>query len=109
MNWPSDDWKNVIFSDELTFSVLKRKNKSKIWQLEKEKLLSECWQQINTGDGGKVGVCGGILGFGTTNKKIYTTYMNGELYCDVLQNEVKQFLAKMPAQGKMVFQQDLVP
>ena len=35
--------------------------------------------------------------------------MNGEFYCDVLQNEVKQFLAKTPAQGKMVFQQDLSP
>ena len=35
--------------------------------------------------------------------------MNGELYCYVLHNEVKQFLAKIPAQGKMLFQQDLVP
>ena len=35
--------------------------------------------------------------------------MNGELYCDVLQNEVKQYLAKTSAQGKMVFQQDLAP
>ena len=33
--------------------------------------------------------------------------MNGELCYDVLQNEVKQFLAKTPAQGKIVFQQDL--
>ena len=35
--------------------------------------------------------------------------MNGELYCNVLQNEVKQFLTKIPAQGEMVFQQDLAP
>ena len=35
--------------------------------------------------------------------------MDGELYCDVLQNEVKKFLAKIPAQGKMLFQQDLAP
>ena len=33
--------------------------------------------------------------------------MNVGLYCDVLQNEVKQFLANIPAQGKMVFEQDL--
>ena len=38
MNWSSDDWKNVIFSDESTFYVLKRKNQCKIWRLEKEKL-----------------------------------------------------------------------
>ena len=39
--------------------------------------------------------------------KIYTGSMNGELYCDVSQNEVKQFLAKTPVQGRMVFEQDL--
>ena len=35
--------------------------------------------------------------------------MNGEYYCDVLQNEVKRSLAKIPAQGKMVFEQYLTP
>ena len=50
---------------------------------------------------------GGICGFGATNMKIYTENMNGELYCNVLKNEVKQFLAKTPLQRKMVFQQDL--
>ena len=107
MNWVSGDWKNVIFSDESMFYVLKQKNQYEIWRLEKEELLPECLQQTNTGDGGKVGIWGGISGFGTTNAKIYTENMNGELYCDVLQNEMQQFLAKIPAQGKMVFQQDL--
>ena len=84
MNWTSDDWKNVIFLGESTFYVLKRKNQCKIWRLETEKLLPVCFQQSNTGDGGKVGILGGISGFGTTNAKIYTENMNGELYCDVL-------------------------
>ena len=64
-------------------------------------------QQTNASDGGKAGIWGIISGFGATDAKIYTENMNGELYCDVLQNEVRQFLAKTPAQGKMVFQQDL--
>ena len=42
MNWTSDDWENVIFSDESTFYVLNRKNQCKIWRLEKVKLLPEC-------------------------------------------------------------------
>ena len=109
MNWTSDDWKHVIFWDESTFYVLKRKNQCKIWRLEKEKLLLECLQRTNTGDGGKVGIWGGISGFGTINAKVYTENMNGESYCDALENEVKQFLAKIPAQGKMGFQQDLIP
>ena len=35
MNWTSDDRKNVSFSDELAFYVLKPKNQCKIWRLEK--------------------------------------------------------------------------
>ena len=100
MNWASDDWKNVIFSDESTFYVLKRKNQCKIWRLEKEKLLPVCLQQTDTDDDGKVGILGGISGFGTTNAKVYIKNTNGELYCDVLQNEVKQLLAKFRRKEK---------
>ena len=56
MNWISDDWENVIFSDESMFDVLKRKNQYKIWRLEKEKLLPECLQQTNIADSEKVGI-----------------------------------------------------
>ena len=56
INWTSDDWKHMIFSNQSAFYVLKRKNQCKIWRLEKEKLLPECLQQTNTGDSGKVGI-----------------------------------------------------
>ena len=52
---------------------------------------------------------GDISGFEAINAKIYTENMNEELYYDVLHNEVKQFVRKTPAQGKMVFQQGLAP
>lgn len=108
-SWTCDDWRNVIFSDESTFYVLKRKNLCKIWRLEKEKLLPECLEQTNTGDGGKIGIWGGISGFGTTAAKIYTENMNGHLYCDVLQHELKKFITKIPKKTKMIYQQDLAP
>lgn len=108
-SWTCDDWKKVIFSDESTFYVLKRKNLCKIWRLEKEKLLSECLEQTNAGDGGKLGIWGGISSFGTTSAKIYSENMNGGLYCDVLQHELKQSIAKIPHKTKIIFQQDLVP
>ena len=91
------------------FYVLKRKNQSKIWRLEKEKPLPECLQQTNTGDGEKVRIWRGVWGFLAIDAKIYTENMNGELYCDVLQNVVKQFLAKVPTQRKILFEQDLAP
>ena len=64
----------MIFSEESTFYVLKRKNQCKVYRLEKEKLLTECLQQTNTGDGGKVGIWGGISGFGMTNAYLLRKY-----------------------------------
>ena len=64
---------------------------------------------MNTGDGGKVGIWGGISDFGATNAKVCTANMNRRLCCDVLQNEIKRFLAKIPTQGKIVFQPNLAP
>ena len=56
LNWTAKDSRNVIFSDESTFYVLKRKSQCKIWRLEKEKLLPEGLSETSTGDGGKIGV-----------------------------------------------------
>ena len=109
LNWTPPDWHNVIFSDESTFYVLKRKNQCKIWRLDKEKLLPECLEQTNTGDGGKLGVWGGISGFGTTATKIYSENMNGNLYCDVLEHELKQSMRKISTKHRLTFQQDLAP
>ena len=92
LNWTPNDWRKVIFSDESIFYVLKRKNQCKIWRLEKKTLLPECLQQTNTGDGGKVGIWSGISSFGTTAAKIYKDNMNGQLYCDILQMELKHSL-----------------
>ena len=66
-------------------------------------------QQTNTCDDGKVGIWGGISGFGTTNAKFCTENTNGESYYDGLQNEVKQFLVAIQAQEKMVLEQGLAP
>ena len=79
----------MIFSDKSTCYLLKRKNQCKIWCLEKEKLLSKYLQQTYADDDGNVGIWVDISGFGTTNAKIYTENMHGELYYDVLQNEMK--------------------
>ncbi|CAF4073853.1 unnamed protein product [Rotaria sp. Silwood2] len=59
-HWTIHDWRKVIFSDESTFYVLKRKNQVKIWRSDDERLLPECVQQMNTGNGGKIGIWGGL-------------------------------------------------
>ena len=98
-----------FFQMSRLFYVLKRKNQCKIWRLEKEKLLPECLEQANTGDGGKVGIWGGISGLGMTTVKIYTENMNGNLYCDVLEHQLMPSIKQMPKKNEVFFQQDLAP
>ena len=70
-----------------------------------ETLLLECLGQTNTDDGGKVG----ISGFSIASIKLYTENMDSNLYCSLLQNELKQSMAKISNKTKIIFQQELAP
>ena len=91
-HWTTNDWPNVIFSDESTFYVLRRKNQCKIWRTDEERLHPDCIQQMNTGDGGKLG----ISGYGTTLSRIFDENMNGMTYCEVLRHELVQSMSMVP-------------
>ena len=109
LHWTIQDWRKVIFSDESTFYVLKRKNQVKIWRTDDERLIPECVQHMNTGNCGKVGIWGGIMSEGTTIARIFNDSMNGALYCDVLETEVKQSMKIFRKKTDYLFQQDLAP
>ena len=81
----------------------------KMWRLDKEKLLPECLELTNTGDGGQIGIWGGISGFGTISAKIYIENMNGTMYYKILKNKLKQSMTKLPGKTGIVFQHDLAP
>ena len=106
-HWTFQDWRKGIFSDESTFYVQKRKNQVKIWGTDDERLLLDCIQQMNTGDGGKAGIWAGISRDGTIAATIFEGTMNGTLYCDVLQQELTQLMKKLPKKSAYTFQQDL--
>ena len=77
----------------------------KIWRTDDERLLPDCIQQMNTGDGVKAG----IPADGTTAARIFEGTMNRTLYCDVVQQELTQSMGKLPNKSAYTFQQDLVP
>ena len=81
----------------------------KIWRTDDERLLSDCIQQMNTGDDGKASIWGSISGGGTTAARIFEGTMSGTLYCDVLQQELTQSMGKLPNKSEYTFQQDLAP
>ena len=55
----------------------------------------------------KLGIWDGVPSFGTTDERTYIENMTKKLCYNILQNEVNQCLIKTPAQGKLVFEQDL--
>ncbi|CAF5048432.1 unnamed protein product, partial [Rotaria sp. Silwood1] len=58
--------------------------------MDEERLHPHCIQQLNTGNGGKLGIWSGISGQGPTESKIYNDNMNEQIYCDILGGELKQ-------------------
>ena len=50
---------------------------------------------------------GGISSFKTIVTKIFTENIFGQLYCDVLQTESKNSVARFPKKSKIIFQEDL--
>jgi hypothetical protein len=64
---------------------------------------------MNTGNGGKVGIWGGISGQGTTQAKIFDGNMDGQSYCSVLNGESKRSMTKLSDRARTVYQQDLAP
>ncbi|CAF4338913.1 unnamed protein product [Rotaria sp. Silwood2] len=102
-----EDWRRIIFSDESTYYVLKRKNKTMVWRSKTEKLTPDCIQQITTGCGGKVGIWGAICRYGTTSALLYSDNMNSIKYCEVLKNQLIPSIKRLPKGNKYTFQHDL--
>lgn len=77
--------------------------------LEKEKLLPECLEQTNTGDGGKLGIWGAISIWDTVPARIYSINMNSDMYIDVLRNESNGYINKNKNKNEIIYQHDLAP
>ena len=56
-----------------------------------------------------VGIWSGISGSETMTAKVYTENIDSQLYCDVLETELKRSIAEFPKKIKMIYQEDLAP
>ncbi|CAF4957996.1 unnamed protein product [Rotaria sp. Silwood1] len=66
-NWTINEWKDVTFSDELIFFVIKRKNETKIWRTKDERWKEGCMQ---------VAAMGGISCIKKTQRKLHELGVN---------------------------------
>ena len=103
-----EDWRHIIFSDESTYYVLKRKNKMMVWRTKDEKLASDFIQKISTGDV-KIGVWGAICGYDKTSLLTYSDNMNSTKYSEVLKNQLISLVKRLPKGKKYTYQCDLAP
>ena len=66
-HWTFQAWRKATFSNESTFYVLKQKNQVKIWRANDERLLPDYTQQMNTENGGGIGIWSSISVGGNDN------------------------------------------
>jgi transposase len=85
-NWTTDDWKRVIFSEETTFYLFKRKNEVKIRRAKDDRWREGCMRVAAAGGGGRVNFWGAITSKGTGCFRIYTEYTNTDVYCNILES-----------------------
>ncbi|CAF3067452.1 unnamed protein product, partial [Rotaria sp. Silwood2] len=105
-NWTVDEWKKVLFSDESTFYVIKRKSETKIWRTKDEQWKEGCMAVAATGGGGRVGFWSVITWQGTGCFRVYSENTNSDVYCDILDNYLVPTLQLYGLEDNFMFQHD---
>lgn len=105
-NWTVDDWKKVLFSDESTFYVIKRKSETKIWRTKDEKWRDGCMAVAVAGRGGRAGFWGVITWKGAGCFRVYTENTNSEVYCNMLENYLIPTVQMFGLENDFIFQHD---
>lgn len=86
LNWSTERWKRVIFSDEANFEVVNRKNVIFIKRRVNEKYVQRYCKPRVQGGGGSVGIWGCMSGSDTGVSNIYSGRLNAYLYEEILEN-----------------------
>ncbi|CAF0880969.1 unnamed protein product [Rotaria sordida] len=97
--------KQVLFSDEPTFYVIKRKSETKIWRKKDEKWKEGCMQVAAMG-GERLGFWGVITWQGTECFRIYTENTNSNVYWDILDNYLVPTVHMYGMEDNFIFQYD---
>jgi transposase len=110
LDWSTERWKLVIFSDESNFEVINRKSRIKVRRMVGERFLKHNIQSRIQGGGGSVGIWGCISGHGSGVCQVYSGRMNQHNYKDVLENNlIPSIEVFYSPDDPWIFQQDGAP
>ncbi|CAF4060051.1 unnamed protein product, partial [Rotaria sp. Silwood1] len=103
-NWTINEWKDVTFSDELIFFVIKRKNETKIWRTTDERWKDGCMHVAAMGGNNRVGFWVCITSKGTGCFRIYSENTNSDVYCNILENYLIPAVQRYQMKNKYFYQ-----
>ncbi len=108
-NKDMDFWKHVIWSDESKFNMFGSDGKVIVWRVPREEFQRECTVPTVKHGGGNVKVWGCFAWNGMGNLVFIDGNLTGEMYKDILQNNLFQSAKKLQLNRQMVFQHDNDP
>lgn len=88
-NWTVDDWKAVVFSDETKVNRLGSDGAQWFWNASNEEIRDHHLQHLYKHGGGSVMLWGCFLWDGPGYITRINGHLNAELYCDILEEELK--------------------
>jgi transposase len=109
-SWTSDDWRNVIWSDETKFTLVNSEGKEYVWVREGEGLESKAVNGTSKFGGGKVIMWGCMTWEGVGFACRIESTLDAELYSKILRGELMDTINYYEIdQQEVIFQQDRDP
>ncbi len=108
--WTSEDWRNVIWSDEAPFKIVNEKGKEYVWEKPSEIISESSVKPTKKFGGGKIMVWSCITWEGVGYSCKIDETMDAELYSEILRDELKRTIEFYKLDSKKVlFQSDNDP
>ena len=108
--WTIEDWKRVIWTDETGFKIVNSEGKEYVWEKPNQPVGDANVKASKKYGGGKVMVWGCITWEGVGFACKIDTTLDAELYCAILNGELKRTIAYYELDtSEIVFQADNDP
>ena len=108
-NWSLEQWKNVIFSDESSFTLFPTSGRVYVWRQPKEAFNRDCLLPTVKHGGGSVMIWGAISWKSTGPMISLHGRINSRDYLGILGDQVHPMVQALFPEGDAIFQDDNAP
>ena len=108
-NWSLEQWKNVIFSDESSFTLFPTTGRVYVWRQPKEAFDPDCLFPTVKHGGGSVMIWGAISWKSAGPMVSLHGRINSQDYLSILSDQMHPMVAELFPEGNAIFQDDNAP